>query len=425
MNLRTAGRDHRTAMVLSGGGARGAYEVGVLSYVFDELTRLRGAPPRIDILSGTSVGAINSCFLAAHLADPVLGLRRLVELWNELELARVLGFGVKQVFAMRRVLSGGGKQGAGVFDVRPMADLVHKEISWRAVAKSLRRRNLRALSVSCTEVAYGRTVVFIQTSPDLVVPADPPPRTLFRAAHIGPQHALASAAIPILFPAVSVDGGLYLDGGLRQNTPIAPALRLGATHIFAVASSRRFSSPLVEQRVRITQSPSATFLLGKVLNAFLLDHVDKDIELLNRLNNVLADGIRAFGDSFVEQLNVEAQRRGGATYRFVRCLALHPSEDIGTMAGDFVKRGQFRGDPVITTRVLKLLDFGSGDQADLASYLLFDGAFCRQLIELGRSDARARRTELLEFFERAPDDGGGLDDLDASGERPSLNIYGS
>ena len=98
----------RLAMILSGGGARGAYEVGVLSYVFDDLTRVRGGPPRVDILSGTSVGAINACYVAAHLADPVLGLRRLVHLWEELELRTVLGFGVRQIVGIPRLLLGGG-----------------------------------------------------------------------------------------------------------------------------------------------------------------------------------------------------------------------------------------------------------------------------------------------------------------------------
>jgi NTE family protein len=180
---RVVARDRRVAIILSGGGARGAYEVGVLWYVFDEFTRLRGAPPRIDILSGTSVGAINACFLAAHLADPTLGLRRLVELWSELQLTRVLGFGLRQMVSLPRLLMGGAEQGTGLFDVRPMADLVQREISWRAVARTLRRRQLRALSVSCTEVTTGRTVVFIQTSPDAVIPATAPARALPRRSH--------------------------------------------------------------------------------------------------------------------------------------------------------------------------------------------------------------------------------------------------
>src|SRR6185369_6303168 len=94
------GARRKVALILSGGGARGAYEVGVLSYVLDGFARLRGGPPRIDIMCGTSVGAINACFLAAHLADPVLGIRRLVELWTDLNLAGVLGFGLRQAMSM-------------------------------------------------------------------------------------------------------------------------------------------------------------------------------------------------------------------------------------------------------------------------------------------------------------------------------------
>src|SRR5580658_9676324 len=297
----------RLAMILSGGGARGAYEVGVLSYVFDDLTRIRGGPPRIDVLSGTSVGAINACYVAAHLADPVLGLRRLVHLWEDLEMRTVLGFGVRQIIGIPRLLLGGGGKGAGIFDVTPMSDLVHREISWRAVTRVLRRRQLRALSISTTEVATGRTVVFMQVSPDLVIPATAPPRTLFRADHIGPQHALASAAIPLLFPPVKIENELYLDGGLRQNTPIAPALRLGATHIFTVGSSREVKGVTVyEGTKRPGRAPGAAFLLGKILNAFLLDHVDVDLHLLTGLNNVLSDGTRAFGQSFTETMSHEA-----------------------------------------------------------------------------------------------------------------------
>jgi NTE family protein len=410
----------RIAMILSGGGARGAYEVGVLSYIFDDFTRPRGGPPRIDILSGTSVGAINACFLAAHLTDPVLGVRRLVDLWSELQLTSVLGFGVRQVVSLPRLLMGGTLEGIGLFDVRPMTDLVQREISWRAVTRCLRRRLLRTLSVSCTEVATGRTVVFMQTAPHAVIPSSAPPRTLFRADRIGPPHALASAAIPILFPPVRIDKELYLDGGLRQNTPIAPALRLGATHIFAVGGSREVKGVTMNEGAsRGPDAPGLAFLLGKVLNAFLLDHIDVDIELLTRLNNVLGDGARAYGEGFGERMSAEAYRRGAPPYRHVQCLAIRPSEDIGRMASEHVRKARFRGDPIVTKKLLTLLDFGGGSEADLASYLLFDGGFCQQLIELGRADAKARRDELVAFFGEAGEDLRDEDDATTNPESPS------
>jgi NTE family protein len=401
----------RVAMILSGGGARGAYEVGVLWYVFDELTRMLGAPPKIDILCGTSVGAINASFLAAHLGDPVLGMRRLVELWSELELTRVLGFSLRQVVTLPRVLLGGG-EGYGLFDVRPMAELVQREISWRAVSRCLRKHMLRALTVSCTEVSTGRTVVFMQTSPDLTIPSAAPPRTLFRADRIGPQHALASAAIPLLFPPVRIDGELYLDGGLRQNTPIAPALRLGATHIFAIGSSREVEGRVVREagHHEHARAPGAAFLLGKVLNAFLLDHVDVDIELLTRINNVIVDGTSAYGSGFLDSLSAEAKKRSAQEYRYVNCVRVRPSEDIGKLANDHLKRGRLRGDPILTKRLFNVLDLGVQAEADLASYLLFDGPFCRRLIEMGRADAQARRDELVAFFRDAMDRGGGAEE---------------
>jgi predicted acylesterase/phospholipase RssA len=104
----TKPQHRRLAVILSGGGARGAYEVGVLWYLFDELTRMRGAPPRVDVICGTSVGAINSAYLAAHLADPVLGMRRWVDVWSSLRLDDVLGFGWRQAVSLPRVLIGGG-----------------------------------------------------------------------------------------------------------------------------------------------------------------------------------------------------------------------------------------------------------------------------------------------------------------------------
>lgn len=396
----------RLAMILSGGGARGAYEVGVLSYVYDDLARLRGSPPRVDILSGTSVGAISGSFLAAHIADPVLGVRRLVELWREIELTKVLGFGLRQIAALPRVAFGGGASGAGLFDVRPMAALVQREISWRAVTRCLRRRQLRALSISTTEVTTGRTVVFMQTSPGVAVPDQAPPRTLFRADRIGPHHALASAAIPVLFPPVRIDQELYLDGGLRQNTPIAPALRLGATHVFVVGSSREVTGLERSETgaPRMDRSPGLPFLLGKVLNAFLLDHVDTDLQLLARINDVLGDGEKAFGADFASAMSAQAAQRGALPYRAVRAVAIRPSEDIGKLASAFVRRGRFKGgNPILTRRVLDLLDLGVGAESDLASYLLFDGEFASQLIELGRADARARKDEILEFFAEVGD----------------------
>ncbi len=386
----------RLAIILSGGGARGAYEAGVLSFIFDELTRLRGTPPRVDILCGTSVGAINSAYLAAHLADPTVGVRRLVDLYAGLKLDDVLGFGMKQMTSLPRVLLGGGSA-RGVFDVRPMLNLVEREIPWRAVTRNMRKGLLQALSVSATEVSTGRTVIFMQTSPTTTLPSSAPPRTLIRSERVGPQHALASAAIPLLFPPVQIGSQLYVDGGVRQNTPIAPAIRLGATHVLVIGTSRLVRG-VEHPRASQTRAPGATFLLGKILNALLLDHLDHDLAIVDLLNDVLESGIGAFGPEFVSKLNDAASLRGGHPLDFVRTLVVRPTERVGKLAADHMRSSDIRGSAKATRLMLRALDSGAGDDADLASYLLFDGGFARRLIDLGRADARARRTELLEFF---------------------------
>jgi NTE family protein len=392
----------RLAVILSGGGARGAYEVGVLWYLFDELTRLRGAPPRVDILCGTSVGAINSAYLAAHLADPVLGMRRLVDVWSSMKLDDVLGFGWRQAASLPRVLLGGGP-GAGIFDVSPMAKLVQREIPWRAVTRALKTGLLKALSVSATEVSTGRTVIFMQTGPTTSLPSRAPPRTLIRADRIGPQHALASAAIPLLFPPVQIGSQLYVDGGVRQNTPIAPAIRLGASHVMVVGTSRLVRG-VAHPKPGAQPSPSATFLIGKIMNALLLDHLDNDLGFVNLLNDLMLSGTAGFGNDFIGKLNDTALMRGGHSFRPIETLVVRPTEAVGALAADFLRLGKLRSGPVVTKQLLKILDVGGADDADLASYLLFDGGFARRLIDLGRSDAHARRAEILDFLGSAEDD---------------------
>lgn len=404
---RTSGRAagskprRKVAIILSGGGARGAYEVGVLSYVLDAFSRSRGAAPPIDILCGTSVGAVNACYLAAHMSDPTHGVRRLVDLWTDLNLETVLGFGFRQAFSIPKLVLGGGEQGVGLFDVSPMAKLIEREIPWRAVSHSLRRGYLSALSVSATEIATGRTVIFMQMGPDGTLPTTAPPRTIIRGAHIGPTHALASAAIPILFPPVRIGRDLYMDGGVRQNTPIAPALRLGATHVLAIGLSREVRSIDTGDSGK---PPGMALVLGKVLNAFLLDHIQSDFEVLERVNQMIQDGEGALGAEFLPRLNTVAVRRGALPYRRVETLVVRPSMDLGRLAAAHVSAGKVKSGSLVVRRLLSLVDVGADNDADLASYLLFDGAFTQKLIALGRADAEARKQDIVDFFGSAMDD---------------------
>ncbi len=384
----------RLAIVLSGGGARGAYEVGVLSYALSELRPALGCPS-IDFVCATSVGAVNGTWLASVLDDPVPGLDRLIALWSGLELDHVLSFGVKEVVGLHRVLLG-GRDARGIFDVSPLSELVGRSIGWDRLEQNLASGLLRALTVTATHVATGRPVVFVDRSPDTRLPQTLPARIVVRGERITVEHVLASAAIPLVFPPVRIRANLYCDGGLRLNTPMAPALHLGADRLLVVGVSTPQAGD-GPPALAADRFPGAPFLLGKVMNAFLLDHVHNDLEEVALLNTLIEDGI-AVCDGFLDKVNQRALARGQAPRRVVKTLAIRPSVDIGRVAAEHLHRHRRRLGRLLGRAFLRLLDVGEGASSDLASYLLFDGEHARSLIELGRADAAARRDELAAFL---------------------------
>jgi NTE family protein len=384
-----------SAIVLSGGGARGAYEAGILRYLFGEF-RKRHGEPKLDVISGTSVGAINGAYLASVIHDTGPGIDRLIDLWSGLELDRVLGFGMGQAARLPRVLSG-GQDGAGIFDVTPLTKVVGENMRWADLARNVRRGRLRAITISATHVATGRPWCFVDRAPDVELPSGMPPTMVVRADRIGPEHVLASAAIPVLFPPVPVHGDLFVDGGLRLNTPMSPAIHMGCRRVLVIGLMRAPTAPATPAFAPGV-FPGIAFLLGKMLNAFLLDHVNADFYELERVNKMLDDGVSIYGPDFVDRLNERAISQGRAPRERIHAVAVHPSEDIGRMAAAHMRAHRARFGKFLGRTLLRLLDLGEGADADLVSYLLFDGGFARDLMDLGERDAREREEDLARFF---------------------------
>jgi NTE family protein len=144
-------------------------------------------------------------------------------------------------------------------------------------------------------------------------------------------------------------------------------------------------------------------LLGKMMNVLLLDHLEQDLGMVNLLNNFIVSGEAEFGPDFVERFNTAAARRGAHLLRPIETLVVRPTESIGKLTAEHLRSGRLTSGGAVTRKLLGLLDAGEGDDADLASYLMFDGGHARQLIELGRADAHARRAELMDFLGDAED----------------------
>ena len=402
-------RDFRTGLVLSGAAALGAYEAGVARYITEEVARSLGRPVRFDILSGTSAGGINAAALASAAPDPGCGAEQLCEVWSRLDLAELLRPSGAELLRILLDIEGGSgpvqralraRLGrGGLFDPAPLERLLSSRLSIGRIADNLRDGRVRAVALSTTQIASGEAHVFYQARCEHP-PWSREPGLVPRVAKLSTAHALASAAIPILFPPVTIDGEVYCDGGLRQLVPLSPAIHLGATRLVVVAPLPRASDAAPElATARRDAVGSPLYLAGKALNAFFFDRVEADLGRLGQINAILRAGQKCFGPAFEADINDELARMGAGPLRRINVLRIEPSRSLGGLAIEHVTSGDFaRGRSSATRLVECLADRDSTRSGDLLAYLLFDGPFAAKLIELGRSDAAAHHDDLCEFL---------------------------
>lgn len=412
MEDRGKGQRPHIGLVLSGGGSRGAYEVGVLDFIRRDLAKRLGRHVPFDIICGTSVGALNAAFLASMCHQPDRQVQFLVDAWRSLRIEQLLGLGAFDMLrAMRAILrrdppapEPGSYRYGGILDTSGLERFVVQTIPWVNIGRNLSRRRMRALSVSATHVGTGHTVVFVHSADPIPEAWSTNPFIRHKGTPIGPRQVLASAAIPMLFPAVKIRGQYYTDGGLRQNTPMSPAIRLGADRILLislrhVAEPDQASVPEVRIREREADYPRPLFLMGKALNALLMDPTEYDLERMQRLNTVLEVGEACFGPEFVDIINRKFEEMRGAPLRHIKAVHIRPSEDIGMLSSDFVRKGRAKVESRVARNLLALLaDRESAHENDFLSYFLFDGNYAAQLIELGYQDAARKADELADFF---------------------------
>jgi NTE family protein len=368
-------------LVLTGGGARGAYQVGVLRWIARRFPQLR-----IPILTGVSAGAVNVVKLASHHGTFPQAVDELVGLWQELspdEIFRV-GPGDIGITALRwalRLASGGivkPPETRGFLDTDPLRSLLVEvlvQVDGRipGIEYNLARGVLRACAVITTSYTTGQTVVFVKGR-NVEPWVRPQRRTVLTDLTV--EHVMASAALPIFFPAVRIGDQWYGDGGIRLIAPLSPALHLGADRVLAI-STRYDRSQAESDTHMIAGYPPPAQVLGLLMNAVFLDLVDQDVLRLERLNQLLE--------------TLPPERRLGL--RPIALFVMRPSRDLGRLAAEF--------EPQLP-RAFRFMTRGLGTREtrspDVLSMLMFQHDYLSRLMEIGEADAEARADELAAFL---------------------------
>ncbi|HLB14451.1 MAG TPA: patatin-like phospholipase family protein [Burkholderiales bacterium] len=375
----------KTGLILAGGGARAAYQVGVLKAVSELLGEPRENP--FPILCGTSAGAINAAALAIRADDFAGGVRHLVDVWGAFHCHHVyrsdwpgiIRTGNRWLTALMLL---NRTNPISLLDNAPLRELLVRTMEFEHIQANIDNGALYAVSVTASGYTSGQSVTFYQGGSGV--------EDWERWQRVGASTTLnadlllASSAIPFIFPAVKVHREFFGDGSMRQIAPISPALHLGADRVLVIGTGRQSQEPV---RVRSNLYPSLAQIAGHTLNSIFLDSLAVDIERLQRINKTL------------QCVSPERAEEVGLRLRPIDVFVLQPSQPIERITARYLQHF-----PRAVRFLLRTVGAMNRNGSNLASYLLFEAPFTRALMELGYGDTMSRRDEMVAFLRRGAED---------------------
>lgn len=374
-------REPKTALILTGGGARAAYQVGVVKAIRQLLPDPTLNP--FPILCGTSAGALNAASLAASAEDFGAGVDALERVWADFHAgdvyrADVLSIGLSGVRWLSTLALGWLTHSSpgSLLDNTPLRRLIERHVDFDRIEGAIARHALHSVSITCSGYDSGQSVSFFQGRADL----EPWKRSQRFGAHVklGIDHLMASTAIPFIFPAVKLHREWFGDGSMRQLAPISPAIHLGADRILVIGAGRRTAEV---QRLQGERYPSLAQVAGHALSSIFLDALAVDLERMIRINKTL------------EKIPENLRRESGIPLRPIEVLHISPSQRLDHLAA---RHAHALPRPV--RALLRGIGAMNRNGGALTSYLLFEQAYTRTLIDLGYADTMARSAEVQAFL---------------------------
>ena len=373
--------DHRgdLAIMMTGGGARAAYQVGLLKGLSRHFPWLR-----FQIITGVSAGAINAVFLASRLGGLSAKTEELEELWCELTCHHIYRLDMAHLIPFRSALASlfpkrRWTRPRGIADTKPLSELLYKLYQCEAhqpiegIRRNIESGELHAVALMTLDYTTGQSVRWFQGRHAGVFEG---PNRRSEKTQITCEHVLASSALPFVFPAVKIDNRWYGDGGIRLSSPLSPAVHLGAQRIIAMSTGYQrteaeASTPVVEGYPPVAQ------VLGQLVNAVFLDAIDEDVARMERMNEMLK--------------KMDPGDHNG--FKPIDLLVLRPSVDLGKLATEYEK--YLPRDVKLLTRALGARET---DSPDFVSLLMFEPNYTRRLIDIGEADVTARVDEIRAFL---------------------------